>query len=55
MATRMKSWHVVVLDRCKTIVDKEMFSAAESKTLFNELKKQYAETHPHYTVSRDWY
>lgn len=64
----MKAWHVVVMDmsitpdgpnkgksRCKTVSDKEMFSAAESRTLFDTMKKEFAETHPHYIVSRDQY
>jgi len=51
----MKSWHVVVLDGCKIILDREVFNVKDAKTLFEELKKQYAETHPHYAVKREWY
>ncbi len=51
----MKSWHIIVLDGCKTILDREVFNVKDANSIYDELKKKYAETHPHYAVKREWY
>jgi hypothetical protein len=51
----MKLWHVIVLDGCRIVEDREKFLVKEANELYEELKKKYAETHPHYAVKREWY
>lgn len=51
----MKSWHIVVMDGWKQIKDIEKFDIKESKEVFQKLKDEYKETHPHYVVKREWY
>ena len=51
----MKSWHIIVLHGCKIITDREVFNVKDANTIYDELKKQYAETHPQYAVKREWY
>jgi len=66
----MKSWHIVVLDGWKTVVDRQTFSVADSRTIYAALKEEYdaknAEIavqrrlnpdakYPEYVVKREWY
>lgn len=55
MATRMKAWHVSVLDGWKIVSEKELFDVGQARELEKELKAKYAESHPHYVVKREWY
>ena len=50
---KTKSWHIVVLDGWKQIKDIEKFDVKESKELYDQLKAEYAESHPHYVVKRE--
>ena len=51
----MKSWHIVVLDGCKTIEEHEKHSVKDANTLYDELKEKYKDKIPQYAVKREWY
>jgi hypothetical protein len=65
----MKSWHIVVLDGCRTVTEREIFNIKEANALFDEWKEKYAAlnleeeakarvagTKPIvYAVKREWY
>lgn len=65
----MKSWHVVVLQGSKTILDRETFSVDDSRTIYKDVKAKYDALNLEgvaaakadgtkfvaYVVKREWY
>lgn len=65
----MKSWHIIVLDGCRTVIEREIFNVKDANELFEEWKEKYAAlnleeevkaraagTKPIvYAVKREWY
>lgn len=51
----MKSWHIVVMNGYTVVEDIQKFDVSESRTVYEEKKKQYAESNPTYSVKREYY
>jgi len=49
----MRYWYVTVMQKYKTVFQKQCMTVAEANALLKEKKIEYP--HPEYIVTKDWY